>query len=1283
MALVLLCALTLLPPHNVPSMRSLHAQEAAPAEDLLDLQLRIAMGGGTAKMWRGTIGLSSGELSLVRVLGLEPDTPGSARVVAGRLEFAQRSLRTYDGFDIAIRAPRSANLVLAMSAGDPSQSIEVPLTELIAGVHNAPLDEEQNRVLVRRTPGDKLRLVLERDAQVYDTGEVVRFSIQPHEANLPADTALRCRVRLVDASNHELASQEQDFRIDRSGVAPTLGPFELQLPSVEGPYRVVTEIVQPPRLGVSLVRARPILQRELQLLAISLTPPVNDEPGWETVLEIDPAHPGWLDRLTRLTKLTSIPGFSQEPISNQKASIAQHQGTPWVELGVGGWQAYPLPTKSPGLPHLLEVEYSTDAQSLGISIVEPNAAGQVTPLGTDSGVSVAPLIAQPNAKVRVHRFVYWPRTKTPLVLLTNREDGRPAKFGKLRVLAGPTSIPNASTVALEPSRERLIAAYYDKPLFPENFGAGEALDATTGRTLDDWNTFYQGATRLIEQLKSTGYNGAVISVLCEGSTLYPSSLLEPTPKYDMGTFFATGQDPERKDVLEMLFRLFDREGLQLVPAVQFSSPLAELEELRHSPDEAVGLELVGADGQTWLAARGTRRGLAPYYNPLDKRVQLAMRHVIVELAERYGHHESFAGVSLQLSPETFAQLPGENWGFDDRTMQRFAQETQKPIAMSGPERYAQRARQLQTDDRAVWLAWRAKQMATFYTSIERDLVRRRGNAKLYLAGGEMLHSRELENALRPTLPGQTNVREALLTVGFDAQLYRGQTNLVMLTPQRAFAPAPLAAQASQLELNRSFEWEEAQRQLTAPGVHLFHEPATLRLEEFDAVSPFGANNTHLFLAAQLATSGDTARRHFVRSLAAFDMQNVFHGGWMLPLGQEDDLRQLLAVYRELPAVRFDTVPPPAQASQPIVCRRTAFEGKTYVYLVNTSAWPVQVRLSLSDPDGGTWSALGGRTLPAAETVAMGSTFYVLELAPYDVYALRGSSGRAQVNTWQTTLPPTAVEDLRRHIDALRAKVLALRQIKPLPTLANPDFEKPAGLEQQVPNWIHADGTDLSFALDRAEARGKQSLHFTSRGPVGWLRSDPIPAPQTGRLSVSVWLKTKNAESQPPLRLAIEGQYRGQSYYRFATVGAGTNAPQLRDHWGNTPYLFHIDDLPTSDLTDLRIGFDLMGPGEVWIDDVQVFELYFRENERDEIMKMIALADLHLGKGQIAQCERLLEGYWPRYLMAHVSDELVAQIAVNTTPERAPPATPSNPPVDSSPPATSFRDRMWNWVPKWR
>ena len=68
--------------------------------------------------------------------------------------------------------------------------------------------------------------------------------------------------------------------------------------------------------------------------------------------------------------------------------------------------------------------------------------------------------------------------------------------------------------------------------------------------------------------------------MADGSTIYPSATLEPTPRYDDGTLFANGQDPIRKDVLEMMFRLCDRQAAQLIPAMHFATPLPELEQLK-------------------------------------------------------------------------------------------------------------------------------------------------------------------------------------------------------------------------------------------------------------------------------------------------------------------------------------------------------------------------------------------------------------------------------------------------------------------------------------------------------------------------------------------------------------------------------------------------------------------------------------------------------------------------------------------------------------------------------
>ena len=54
------------------------------------------------------------------------------------------------------------------------------------------------------------------------------------------------------------------------------------------------------------------------------------------------------------------------------------------------WEAYTLGVSPPGKPYVLEVEYPSDVpQTLGLSIVETNAAGTLVPIGLDSGIDVS------------------------------------------------------------------------------------------------------------------------------------------------------------------------------------------------------------------------------------------------------------------------------------------------------------------------------------------------------------------------------------------------------------------------------------------------------------------------------------------------------------------------------------------------------------------------------------------------------------------------------------------------------------------------------------------------------------------------------------------------------------------------------------------------------------------------------------------------------------------------------------------------------------------------------
>ena len=76
------------------------------------------------------------------------------------------------------------------------------------------------------------------------------------------------------------------------------------------------------------------------------------------------------------------------------------------------WEAYTLSVSPPGRPYVLEVEYPSDVpQTLGLSIIETNAAGTLVPIGLDSGIDVSDEAAAAAAPHwERHRLVFWPRT---------------------------------------------------------------------------------------------------------------------------------------------------------------------------------------------------------------------------------------------------------------------------------------------------------------------------------------------------------------------------------------------------------------------------------------------------------------------------------------------------------------------------------------------------------------------------------------------------------------------------------------------------------------------------------------------------------------------------------------------------------------------------------------------------------------------------------------------------------------------------------------------------------
>ena len=326
-----------------------------------------------------------------------------------------------------------------------------------------------------------------------------------------------------------------------------------------------------------------------------------------SVLEIDPASPRWWERLPEWTQVRRIPGLSQKPLGSTRATPSIPLGEfvelpPTVADGEPNWQAYPLPVEADGTPHMLEIDYPADKeQHLGISILEPNAVGKLVPVSRDWGVFVEGLGHAGQAEKHKHRIVFWPRTNAPLLLVTNFHPTASGRFGHIRVLKRTNGTIAAEGPTAPRQSDRLLAAYIARPLVPETFGASEGLDVTGGQnqSVDDSKTFYDGATRLAEYVSFAGYNAAAVSVLADGSAIYPSERLCSTPLHDTSLMVGGAKDLPNSDPLELLFRVFDRNQLAFVPTLQFAAPLPELEALRKGTDaRQSGLELIGPNGAT-------------------------------------------------------------------------------------------------------------------------------------------------------------------------------------------------------------------------------------------------------------------------------------------------------------------------------------------------------------------------------------------------------------------------------------------------------------------------------------------------------------------------------------------------------------------------------------------------------------------------------------------------------------------------------------------------------------
>jgi hypothetical protein len=126
-------------------------------------------------------------------------------------------------------------------------------------------------------------------------------------------------------------------------------------------------------------------------------------------------------------------------------------------------------------------------------------------------------------------------------------------------------------------------------------------------------------------------------------------------------------------------------------------------------------------------------------------------------------------------------------------------------------------------------------------------------------------------------------------------------------------------------------------------------------------------------------------------------------------------------------------------------------------------------------------------------------------------------------------------------------------------------------------------------------------------------------------------------------------------------------------------------VPSGGRSQLRIRFEVTGGGEVWFDNVKLYDLLFplkfyprSQAEVEQLMILIHAAKKAQEDGRSSDCLQLLDGYWPRFLMAY-TPPVAPVVAAQPAPAAAPRAL--APPADENQePTPGISERLKRMMP---
>jgi hypothetical protein len=216
-------------------------------------------------------------------------------------------------------------------------------------------------------------------------------------------------------------------------------------------------------------------------------------------------------------------------------------------------------------------------------------------------------------------------------------------------------------------------------------------------------------------------------------------------------------------------------------------------------------------------------------------------------------------------------------------------------------------------------------------------------------------------------------------------------------------------------------------------------------------------------------------------------------------------------------------------------------------------------------------------------------------------------------------------------------------------LANSNFE-PLAANGRLAGW-HLSGNiaKATAELDAtAPQDGKTCLYFRCDGQEAVLESDPFPIPPTGQMAISVYARNQNFAPGTELRIVFESEHNGQLDRQIARV------QNINNQWG-APFVVFLDKLPLDSRGQMRVAFKLTGPGEVWLDNARLSDVLFPitswgfgQKELLQLNQKVYAVKSAFEAGQTTDCVRILDSYWPQFILAY-RPPVQPKVAANPAP----------------------------------